>query len=134
MYTLIFCRFHACFPEDIIGSGNTYAVFHWMGIYMQPRLSSLHKAADPVHIFYISHLFIYMVYMFTCNTVYMITYILLIYLDCVYCSCVIILRTHDYMITCLHVHMYTLNPHLYAQQPLIRVLNPGTYVNHQVIL
>ena len=57
-----------------------------------------------MHILYISHLFIYMVYMFTCNTVYMITYILLIYLDCVYCSCIIIFRIYDYMFTSTHVH------------------------------
>lgn len=104
MYTLIFCRFHICFPEDIIGSGNTPAAFHWMGIYMQPNLSSFHKSADPVHIFYIYHLFIHLVCMFTCNTVYMITYILLTYLDFVYCLCVIFFRIYVYMFTSTHVY------------------------------
>lgn len=102
MYTLIFCRFHICFPEDIIGSGNTPAAFHWMGIYMQPNLSSFHKSADPVHIFYIYHLFIYMVYMFTCNTVYMIT----LYTPHRPWLCLLFMY-HHFAYTWLHVYTYT---------------------------
>ena len=71
---------------------------------MQQRLSSFHKAADPLHVFYIYHLFIHPsvclhVIQFTC-----LHYIVLLCLDFVYCLCVIFFRIHGYMFTSTHVH------------------------------
>ena len=107
MYTLIFCRFHACFSEDIKGNGNTSAAFtEWGYTCNRASLRFIKQLILCIFSIYL----IYSSIWSTCLHVILFTwlhYVLLIYLDFVYCSCIIILRIYDYMITCLQVHMYT---------------------------
>ena len=106
MYTLIFCRFHICFPEDIKGSGNTSAAFtEWGYTCNRASLRFIKHLILCIYSIYIIYSSIWSI----CLHVILFTwlhYILLIYLDFVYCSCIIILRIHDYMFTSTHVHSH----------------------------